>query len=132
MDIASGLSAASTAINIAKDLRDIDRSVDEATFKLKIAELTKALADTEIALSEARTELSEKQVEINELEAALRALTSGENCPVCGEGHLKTERVVPHPRFGKQGIQEKHLSCQNPECAHSEKRMHDPAGLLDK
>jgi hypothetical protein len=58
MDIASGLSAASAAITIAKDLREIDRSVDEATFKLKIAELTEALADTKIALSDARNKIS--------------------------------------------------------------------------
>lgn len=64
MDIAGGLTAASTAINIVKDLREIDRSVDEATFKLKIAELSSVLADTKISLSEARIEISEKDARI--------------------------------------------------------------------
>ena len=72
MDIASGLSAASAAITIAKDLREIDRSVDEATFKLKIAELTEALADTKIALSDARNKIS-KPFLITHVAQALRS-----------------------------------------------------------
>jgi hypothetical protein len=132
MDIASGLSAASAAITIAKDLREIDRSVDEATFKLKIAELTEALADTKIALSDARNKISEKDGELHELRNEILALKSGDVCPVCGLARMKTVRMISHPTFGEVGVQEKHLECENPICTHSEKRIHDPMGLINK
>jgi len=132
VDIISGLSAASQAIKIAKDLRSLDRSVDEADFKLKLAELTEALADTRIALSEAKEDIAEKDSEIRKLQSQLESVRAGEMCPVCGEGRLKTKQVVDHPTFGELGVQEKHLSCDNPNCQHSEKRTHDPVGFLHK
>ncbi len=59
MDISAGLVALGHAVGIAKDLRDIERGVDEASFKLKLAELIEALAESMIALSLKRSKVYE-------------------------------------------------------------------------
>lgn len=132
MDIVGGLAAASQAISIARELREIDRSVDESVFKLKIADLQVALADAKVALSEAKLSLATKDEELAEISKKLSAATSGETCPVCNSAPLKTRKVVEHHQFGRLGVQEKHLECSSDTCNHSEKRMHDPVGLLNK
>ncbi len=132
MDIISGIAAATQAMNLVKEIRSIDRSVDEATFKLKLAELTEALADTKIALSEAREEVAAKNSEIRSLNARIANLSSGESCPICQTGRLKTTSVRPHPVFYNVGVQERQMKCDNPDCAHQEARMHDPTGILEK
>ena len=132
MDLMTGISAATQAVQLVKELRSIDRSVDEATFKLKLADLTEALADTKIALSEARETISEKDSEIRSLKEKLSNATSGEGCPVCQTGRLKTVSVGKHPQMGDVGLQERQLSCDNPECNHREARMHDPNGILKR
>ena len=132
MDLMTGLSALSTATDLVKKLRDIERSSDEAAFKLAIAELQENLADAKTALSEARVTISEKTEEIKELEKKVKELESGETCPVCLVGNLKTVTVTPHKQFGKFGVQKKHLACSNDGCSHKESRMHDPMGRLKK
>ena len=132
MDLVGGLSAAQMAINLVKDLRSIDRSVDDATFKLKIAEVIEALAETKIALSEAKETIAAKDSEIRNLKEKLSNATSGEACPVCQTGRLKTTNVRRHPQMGDVGLQEKDLKCDNQECGHHETRMHDPNGLLNR
>lgn len=132
MTVMEGLSAASAAIGIVKELKDIDRSIDEATFKLKIADLTTALAEAKIALSDAKLALAEKDTEIRNLEAKVADLSSGELCPICKSSKMKTISVKPHPAMGDVGIQEITLKCENEACGHSENRMHDPTGLLKK
>jgi hypothetical protein len=113
MDILSGLSAASTAINIAKDLRDIDRSVDEATYKLKIAELVSALADTKLSLSDAKQEISS-------LKQELATLNEGEACPVCRSGRL----VVTNVEKWDGRTRETHTCvCNNDTCDYATKRV---------
>ena len=71
MDVMTGLAAASQALGIAKDLKELDASIGKAEFKLKIAELTEALADTKVALSEAKMSLAEKDTAISNLEAEI-------------------------------------------------------------
>lgn len=71
MDIPGALSSISTALTIVKQLNEIDARVDEATFKLKIAEITSSLADTKIRLVEAAEEISEKEAEIKSLKLAM-------------------------------------------------------------
>ncbi len=132
MDLMSGLTAISHALSIAKELREIDRGVDEAAYKLKIADLIETLADTKIALSEAKEAISEKDAEIAKLLRTIEDAKSGDICPVCQSGRLRTERVSPHPSFGEVGIQEKHLRCDNSSCGHAERRMHNPSGLRNK
>jgi len=68
MDIMSGLSAASKALDIVKALRDLEGQANDATFKLQIAELHSALADAKIALSEAKERLANQEQEIARLQ----------------------------------------------------------------
>ncbi|MEW8194302.1 MAG: hypothetical protein AB2793_11385 [Candidatus Thiodiazotropha sp.] len=70
MDISSAVQAIATAIGIAKDLREIDRSVDEASFKLKLADLTESLADAKVSLVDAQNKLQEKDNEIERIKKA--------------------------------------------------------------
>lgn len=73
VDIVTGLAAAGQALEIVKKLRELDKSVDAATFKLEIANLMSALADTKIALAEAQTALSEKDAEIARLQQVVES-----------------------------------------------------------
>ena len=72
MPIVETLTAISTGLKIAKDLREIGKSIDEATFKLKIAELTEALADAKAELVAVQEELSAKDAEISRLKEAAK------------------------------------------------------------
>ncbi len=72
MDLMTGLAAASQALGIAKQIRDIDVSFDKADFKLKIADITERLSDVKLALLEAKSELDDKNGEIARLKTALQ------------------------------------------------------------
>ena len=67
VDIVSALAATSQAVAIVRDLREIDRAVDAAAYKLKIAELTSVMADIKLALTDAKGELALKDAEIDRL-----------------------------------------------------------------
>ena len=67
MDIIAGLSAVSQALDITKKIRELDQDLSSAEFKLQIAELYSALADTKIALSEAQETIATQEKEIKEL-----------------------------------------------------------------
>jgi len=72
VDIMTALATASQAIKLAQDLRGIDKAMDAAEYKLKIAELTTALSDIKMALNDAKEELSSKDAEIEKLTKQLR------------------------------------------------------------
>lgn len=67
MDIAAAITAASEAIGIYKALKSIDRSVDEAAWKMQLAELGTKLADIQLELVDTKNLLQEKDVEIANL-----------------------------------------------------------------
>jgi hypothetical protein len=69
MDIMTGLSAVTQALNVANWLRGIEKGYDAAEFKLKIADLYSALAEAKMALADAKTEMDSKQAEIAALKA---------------------------------------------------------------
>jgi hypothetical protein len=73
MEIASGLAAASQAIELLKTLRAADKAMSEADFKMKIADLVGLLSDAKIALAEANVALREKDDEIARLTAVQNA-----------------------------------------------------------
>ena len=127
MDLIGGLSAAKLAIDIAKDLRSIDRSVDDATFKLKLAELTMALADAQLALSEAK-------VKIGELEGKISSIEDGKICPKCRVGRLLliATESMSMGGLGRFGVQEWEYKCNNSECGFTIKEVIDPQGLVPK
>ena len=134
MDIVGGLSAASLALGLVKDLRDIDRSVDEATFKLKISELTFALADTQIALSDAKLKLNETTQQIQTLKSDVETAISGEICPKCHKGRMKlTNTEMYHMRgLGDFGVEWWTLECTGEACGFIQTKVHDPHGVIPK
>ena len=73
-DLMTALATATQAIKLVQDLRGIDKAMDAAEYKLKIAELTSALADLKITLTEARGDTEEKDAEINRLKTLQRRL----------------------------------------------------------
>lgn len=127
MDLISGLQAASTAIGIAKDLREIDRGVDEASFKLKLAELNIALADTKTSLAEA------KEV-VSSLERRLEEAENGEVCPKCRTGRMQLIETRNHTQQGLHlyGVEVWKFQCDNDHCEFDQKRLHDPHGAIPK
>lgn len=134
MDLMSGLAAASQAIQIAKDLRSIDRTVDEAAFKLPIAELTEKLADTKMALSAAKELTANRDARIRALEQHADDALKGDICPACGTGRLrKTGRKTPRmDAMASVGIQEWEMTCESSDCGHKETKLHDPNRILNK
>jgi hypothetical protein len=68
------LSTASQAIRLANDLRSIDKEVSQAELKLKVADLTGALADLKMTLTEAKGDAAEKDAEIVRLKKLQRRL----------------------------------------------------------
>lgn len=69
MDIASGITAVTQAINIARALRSVERDFDAATYKAQMADLINALTDAKLALSEAKDGVAERDKEITRLKA---------------------------------------------------------------
>ena len=127
MDVIGGLTAVSQAIGIAKELKQIDRTIDDASFRLKIADLIESLAETKIALADAKEEIAKHKREIRKLNETLETARSGEACPICKTGQLKITAVRKHPIFGPMGHQEHDLECSNDDCSHREKRKVAPS-----
>ena len=72
MDLTTAIQSLATAISIAKDLREIDKNVDEAAFKLKLADLTESLAEAKLSLVEATDLIVEKDKEIDRLKETFK------------------------------------------------------------
>ncbi len=133
-EIVTGISAAKQAAELVKELRDIDRSVDEATFKLKLAELTEALADTKIALSEAKIRIDELEKANSDYEAKLANSIPIGICPKCEKGKVRFEskKAVTTGRLDVYGVEKWTMACDLEGCDYSEAKIHDPAGVVPK
>ncbi len=81
----AALSSLKTATEIAKFIKESGVTLDKAEVKLKLAELTGALADTEIELSEIQGLLIEKDKIIRELNAKYE---------LCRQYHLREIDVI--------------------------------------
>jgi Zn finger protein HypA/HybF involved in hydrogenase expression len=64
MDFAVGLAAAAQALNVVKQIRDIDNAMSVAELKAKMADLYGKLADVRMALTDAQEEVRAKDAEI--------------------------------------------------------------------
>ncbi|WP_457301316.1 hypothetical protein [Phyllobacterium sp. P5_D12] len=72
MDIAGAVSAITAALGFVKELSAIDVQADKAQLKLKIADITGALADAKLGLIDAMETVREKDKELAEAKAALK------------------------------------------------------------
>src|SRR5688572_28122120 len=72
-DFATTLTVLGHALNVVKGLNQIDREFDKAELKMKVAELSGALATAQITLAEAQREAADKDAEIGRLKASFRA-----------------------------------------------------------
>ena len=72
MDIMTGLSAISKTLEVTKELRNIDKEMDLAELKLRIADLTDGLLEAKQALIDAQERERELRAEIEELKATGR------------------------------------------------------------
>lgn len=64
MDVTGAISAVTAAIGFARELNNVDVQVDQAALKLKVADLTTALADAKLGLVEVAEQLREKDSKI--------------------------------------------------------------------
>ena len=69
--ISVGLQSIKTALDITKELRNIDASLADAEVKLKIIELMDALSEVKLQISDARDENLDLKEKIKELESKL-------------------------------------------------------------
>ncbi len=127
MAIMESISAISTALGIAKTLRDIDKNYDAASYKAQMADIVNALTDAKLALAEAREVIAEQCKDIDKLRASFELqskLVKGDDnydyladeqgnptgfpiCPKCeGEG-----KIVQTKRQGG------HLNARCPTCS---------------
>ena len=115
MDLLTGLTAANQAIGIVKDLREIDQSVDEASYKLKLAELSSALADAKLALADAKVEMAT-------LAAKIDTFRDCEICPKCRVGRLNIDNVEPAIT---SCFEFHNCSCRNNDCDYQTTKYFD-------
>jgi hypothetical protein len=66
--ITSALTAIKTASDIARTLRGVDKSFEQAELKLRIADLVEALAEARMAVSDMQDEIRAQRERISELE----------------------------------------------------------------
>ena len=74
VDIMGALATASQAIKLVQDLRGIDKALDTAEYKLKIADVTDALSNIKLGLTDAKEDLASKDAEIDKLKKQFRRL----------------------------------------------------------
>ncbi|HEU4700685.1 MAG TPA: hypothetical protein VFS40_15985 [Gemmatimonadales bacterium] len=68
--ISAALTSLKTATEIAKALRDLPTTLENAELKLRVADLTGALADLKLQLTEVREDIAARETRIAELEVA--------------------------------------------------------------
>lgn len=70
MDLGQVIGSITAAIGLAKELVAVDKAVDQAQWKLKLAELTSALADTKVGVVDLKEEIDSRDKEIERLKLA--------------------------------------------------------------
>jgi len=72
IDFAVALTSLTKGLEALRAIQEIDKNLDAATYKAKIADLMSAVADAKIALVDAREEIASKDKEIDQLKEGLR------------------------------------------------------------
>ena len=80
------IQSVSTAIDIARKLRELSKKIADADLKMLVADLTEQLADAKLAAANLKTELAEARSEIADLKQRQSAITS-EKPSVVGGGY---------------------------------------------
>lgn len=121
MDIVSGIGAVTSALTIAKTLRGIEKTYDEATYKAHVADLINSLTDAKLAMADAKEALAGKDKEIERLKASFEAkaaLVNGDRgysyltddggnpigypvCPKCEQVNGRIIQTKEHENSGK-------------------------------
>jgi len=72
IDFAVALTSLTKGLEALRAIQDIDKNLDAATFKAKIADLMSTVAEAKIALVDARDEIASKDKEISRLKEELQ------------------------------------------------------------
>ena len=110
------ISSVSTAITIAKRLKEINDHIKDAEFKNLLADLSVELADVKLKLAEVIEENLTLKGKIRELQN-----TEGEPCPKCRKSGWQLESSEPDPVFGELGGIQRVYKCS--VCGFSEKKI---------
>lgn len=106
MDIMTGLAALKSAVDITKTLKEIDGDIGTAEYKIQIANLLTALAETKISL----VEVQQRVLELEE-----KARKKGEMTKVNGVAYDVDNKgsAIGNPYCPKcLGKDEKHITCR--------------------
>lgn len=71
MDIPTAIASLTAALGLVKELREVDTQVSQAEMKLKLAEITSALADAKMSVADTSEEMQARDTHIAELEKLL-------------------------------------------------------------
>ncbi|MGX5776982.1 hypothetical protein [Methylorubrum zatmanii] len=71
MDVMAGIAAASQALKMAREIREVSKDFENADLKSKIVTLVESLSDAKLALIDAKEELQNAKSEAEELRAKL-------------------------------------------------------------
>jgi regulator of replication initiation timing len=114
------LSSITTAITIAKRLRDVSDKIKDADFKNLLAELTLNLADIKMQLAEVLEENTQLKAKVRALEAV-----EGDPCPKCHKRGWEIESSSPDPTFGELGGIQRIYKCSL--CGFTENKFISPS-----
>ena len=117
--MADVISSVSTAITLAKRLREIGKNIEDAEFKNLLADLSLELADTKMKMAELITENANLKERIDNLTSA-----TGEICPRCNNRTFALISSKPHPTFGDLGAKEREYKCSG--CDFTESKLIEP------
>ena len=89
-------------------------------------DIGRLLAGTRLGkyLKTATAEVSRLRDRVAQLRTAVAEPRVTEMCPACGVGRLRVVAVRREPMMGELGPQEFAIRCDNPDCGHTETRMH--------
>ncbi|MBB2964751.1 hypothetical protein [Methylobacterium sp. R2-1] len=71
MDVMAGIAAASQALKMAREIREVSKDFENADLKSKIVALVETLSDAKLALIDAKEELQNAKSEAEELRTKL-------------------------------------------------------------